>query len=307
MSSRLVTLSKPPSLPRLYAAALRPRRSGRLRPRRSGRSASLPDIELELDGVHVDRDHLASYARVGGFPLRDRLPVTYPHVLTFPLQIRLMTDEAFPFPLAGMVHVRNVITQQRPLDAGMRLRLRVRAERLAAHPKGAQVDLVSETYVDADPVWVSRSTYLARGAHAQAPDDASTTPVESAAVKPTAVDPAELATGPAAVWRVAKTAGRRYARVSGDFNPIHLHLLTARLFGFPGPIAHGMWTKARCLAALDARLPDALTADVSFLQPLPLPSTVRFAAHPTHSHSWAFGVLPSGAGRAHLTGTVRPA
>jgi hypothetical protein len=75
-------------------------------------------------------------------------------------------------------------------------------------------------------------------------------------------------------WRVPGDLGRRYAAVSGDRNPIHLHGLSAKAFGFPRAIAHGMWTKARCLAAL--RLPDALAAEVRFKQPILLPSTVTF-------------------------------
>ena len=67
-----------------------------------------------------------------------------------------------------------------------------------------------------------------------------------------------------AQWRVPGDIGRRYAAVSGDRNPIHMHALSAKAFGFPRAIAHGMWTKARCLAAL--RLPDALEADVRFKQ-----------------------------------------
>ncbi|SCD77380.1 MaoC like domain-containing protein, partial [Streptomyces sp. DpondAA-D4] len=51
-----------------------------------------------------------------------------------------------------------------------------------------------------------------------------------------------------AEWRLPGDLGRRYGAVSGDRNPIHLHPLTARLFGFPRHLAHGMWTVARCLA-----------------------------------------------------------
>ena len=92
-------------------------------------------------------------------------------------------------------------------------------------------------------------------------------------------------------WRVPGDLGRRYAAVSGDRNPIHLHALSAKAFGFPRAIAHGMWTKARCLAAL--RLPDALTAEVRFKQPILLPSTVtfgeaddRFAVHSHLEEPW---------------------
>jgi hypothetical protein len=51
-------------------------------------------------------------------------------------------------------------------------------------------------------------------------------------------------------WRLAGNLGRRYGAVSGDRNPIHLYPVTAKAFGFPTNIAHGMWTKARSLAAL---------------------------------------------------------
>ena len=79
---------------------------------------------------------------------------------------------------------------------------------------------------------------------------------------------------PAAVWRVPADIGRRYADVSGDHNPIHLHPLTARLFGFRRAIAHGMWSMARCLAFYEGRLPAAYTVDVRFKLPILLPATV---------------------------------
>ena len=283
----VVELASTPSLAGLYARALRPTRGSR--------SGSLPDVELVLGDVTVDRDHLAAYDRVCGFRLSDRLPLTYPHVLAFPLQLQLMTDPSFPFALAGLVHIRNVITAAEPVEAATSLTLRVRSDRLAAHPKGAQVELVAEVYAERALVWTSRSTYLSRGAVA-GQDGQPTAPIPRV----------DLSEGPAAAWRVGRDVGRRYARVSGDVNPIHLNALGARLFGFPRPIAHGMWTKARALAALDARLPDALTADVTFQRPLPLPSTVRFLARST-AQGWDVGVLPAGEGRPHLTGTVRSA
>ena len=78
-------------------------------------------------------------------------------------------------------------------------------------------------------------------------------------------------------WVVPKGTGRRYGRISGDCNPIHLSSITARLFGFRSAIAHGMWSKTRCLAALEMQLPDAgYSVDVTFHRPLYLPSNVKF-------------------------------
>ena len=95
--------------------------------------------------------------------------------------------------------------------------------------------------------------------------------------------------------------------MSGDLNPIHVHPLSARLFGLRGAIAHGMWTKARCLAALGSELPPAYTVDVAFRKPIVLPATVRFAeaAGPAPG-SIAFGVRDASRGTAHLNGGVTP-
>ena len=233
------------------------------------RARTLPEGERSQEGVSVDRGHLADYARVCGFPVEDALPPTYPHVLAFPLQVELMAGRSFPLPLPGLVHIRNTISVDRQIDAAERLDLRVHAERFVAHPKGAQVDLVTRVDAAGEPIWHGRSTYLARGATAPAADES---PLPA---------PPEAPDAPAvAMWRVSADTGRRYAGVSGDVNPIHLHPLAARAFGFPRAIAHGMWTAARALSALQGRLPAAITYDVAFGKPLLLPGTVELHAGP---------------------------
>jgi acyl dehydratase len=255
------------------------------------RGRELPGTALDRQST-VDRDHLAEYAHVCGFPVADTLPVTYPHVLAFPLQVELMARRSFPLPLPGLVHVRNRITAQRAIDAAQPLAVRVRAEALRAHPKGAQVDLVAEIDAAGEVVWEGRSTYLARGA--TAPEGAPEPP-----------EPPGVPDGPAvATWRVGADTGRRYARVSGDVNPIHLHPWTAKAFGFPRAIAHGMWTAARAVAALQGRLPAALTYDVAFGKPLLLPSTVELCTAATED-GWALEVR--GRKGTHLTGRTTPA
>ena len=103
------------------------------------------------------------------------------------------------------------------------------------------------------------------------------------------------------------TSGRRYAAVSGDHNPIHLYPLTAKALGFPRQIAHGMWTKARGLAALENRLPDAVSVEVAFKKPILLPGTVTFGArtHRRPARALARSALRDGA--PHLLGRAVPA
>jgi acyl dehydratase len=269
-------------LPRLgprYALALLPGRAG---------GDTLPDRELALSGLRVDAANLAAYSRVCGFAVDGTLPVTYPQVLAFGPQIRLMTEPGFPLRLPGLVHLRQRIRQLRPIGADEPLELRVHAERLRAHPRGALVDLVAEVATPGGPAWRARSSYLSRGAAAPEgpPDDA---------------EPAEVDAPLGARWRLAGDTGRRYASVSGDVNPIHLHPLTARLFGFRGAIAHGMWTAARALATLAGRLPDAYDVDVVFRKPVVLPTEVDLHTGRTAT-GWALTLR--GADRVHLVMSV---
>ncbi|TFV64816.1 hypothetical protein E4P41_00595 [Geodermatophilus sp. DF01-2] len=278
-------LTAAPSMPALFAKAAVTAR---------GRGGDLPDTRLTRTGVQVDAADLAAYARVCGFPLADTLPPTYPHMLTFPLQLALMSDRSFPLALPGMVHVRNRVDALRPVRAGEVLDLEVWAERFARHRSGATVDLCASVSTGGAEVWRSRSTYLARGARAP----------EGAPEADLAVEVADLAR-PVATWRVPDDAGRRYARVSGDVNPIHLSALTAKAFGFKRAIAHGMWVKARALAALSGRLPEAMTVDVVFRKPLFLPSTVQLATAQVDG-GWDLAVRNATSGADHLLGTVRP-
>ena len=255
----------------------------------AGGGREVPDLTLVLDDVEIDPDRLAAYARVCGFSLRDAIPATYPHILAFPLHMALMTDSSFPFPAIGLVHIYNKITQRRPIRLGEKLSLRVWATPIESHPRGRQFSLRSEARVGEELVWEDISTNLRRGSGS---DDATAPEVRSAKELPAA-----------ATWTLPGDLGRRYASVSGDRNPIHMHSLSARLFGFPSAIAHGMWTKARCLAALEPRLPGAFTVEVAFKRPILLPATVTFAEH-SADDGFRFGVRDAKKDTPHLDGDL---
>lgn len=299
-------LSEAPSLVKLYGRALAGsgasalgavpgsrvlgRMPGLSRLRRPTGRAELPATELVLADVTADRDRLAAYDRLCGFRLRDELPATYPHLLGFPMSVELMTDPAFPFGVLGLVHVRNRITQRRQIHLHEPLTLRARADALEPHERGTQFDMVVEATVDGEGVWEGRSTYLRRegggsGSSSDRRGEGGDAP------------------RPGATWAVRGDIGRRYAAVSGDRNPIHLHPLTARLLGMKRPIAHGMWLKARCLGALEGTLPSAYFVDVRFKLPLPLPSRVDFSSREEEGGR-SFAVHRARDGAPHLVGAV---
>ena len=272
-----MTTEEPGGNPYLRAAAgLLP---GRRRP------DTLPDREVVSRARVIDREHLAAYDRVCEFRLSGTLPATYPHVLAFPLAMHLMSAADFPFPIVGMVHIANRITLHRPIDAGERLDLAVRAADLRDHERGRRLDILATARVGGEEVWNGRSTYLRIERPAERREQRDRTPAPATAI-----------------WRVPVSAGARYAAVSGDRNPIHTSRIGARLFGFPQRIAHGMYSAARCLAALEGRLPDRYTMDVTFKAPVLLPSRVEFTATEAKG-GWEFGLR---SGKPHLAGQVTP-
>ena len=256
-------------------------------------SSTVPDLVLERRGVSTDPAHLARYNEVCEFGPGSLLPATYPHMAAFALHMTLMTDTAFPFAPMGLVHLRNRITQHRPIGIEETFDISVRAQDLRPHPKGRLADLLTTATIDGEVVWEEVTTLFSRGRGGA--DEATPPPLAG-------VDAPD---GPVH-WKLPGDLGRRYGAVSGDRNPIHLYPITAKAFGFPRNIAHGMWTKARVLAALQNKLPQAFTIDVEFKKPILLPSTVVFGNR-TDGEAITVGVTSASKPSTHLVGRVAPA
>lgn len=236
----------------------------------------------------VDPQHVAAYARVCGFTHGDTLPVSYPHLLSFDLQMSIMADQQFPWPAIGTVHLENALTSYRPIGMDEVLAASVEVGAPRGHAKGTLLDFVTTVHSGSELVWESTSTYLSRGR--------TDLPVVPGLNLP--APPAGTVT-----WDLPGDLGRRYGGVSGDLNPIHLYPLTARALGFKRQIVHGMWTKARCLAAIENRLPDAVRVEVAFKKPVFLPGSVRFGLEGDRD-GWVFALTRPTDGAPHLVGAT---
>ena len=236
--------------------------------------------------VTIAREHVERYAVLCGFPVKDTVPLTYPHMLAQPLHLAILADQRFPVPAMGMVHLENSITQHRRIGVGETLEVTVAVGGPIPHPVGTAWRLTSTVATDGEVAWESVSTYLRRGRR----DPDAAWPGELVDVPPS---------GP--VWALEADLGRRYAAVSGDYNPIHLTALSAKALGFPRQIAHGMWTKARCVAMLENRLPEQVRVDVAFKKPVLLPGSVAYGSRAV-ADGYAFSLHQRGGDTLHLLG-----
>lgn len=247
--------NRPPGLLPMYGKALLPKS------KQQEAMNSLPAVSAQLTGATTGGADLGRYRKVCGFEPHRAMPATWPHILAFPLHLKVLTDSRVPFPLLGLVHLRNRIVQHRPIGVGETLDLDVRLGEAVKTTKGLEFDLITEARSAGRLVWEENSTTLFRQPQ---PDRGETRKA-----------PPQLQTyANTCEFQVPESTGRQYAAVSGDRNPIHLHSLSARLFGFPRAIAHGMWSKARILGLLEQQSDwqgGAFGIDCSFKKPLFLP------------------------------------
>jgi len=286
--------------------------------------AALPSIPLvnQLPGIRktggdpsalreervaaVEADRVRAYARVCGFPMKDVAPLPYPHLLAFPLHMAIMTSPRFPYPAMGGVHITNSITSRRPVALGETLHLAVHTSAPRSHPKGTLIDFRAAATADGEVVWESTSTYLLRGGPRVVSTGSASGAEPTADAGGSSRGPREIPPGRVS-WQLPGDLGRRYAAVSGDHNPIHLYPLTAKALGFPRQIVHGMWSLARCVAALENRLPDAVIVEAAFKKPIFLPGSVGFGVDTTTEGDLAFALTSPKNGAPHLVGRTHAA
>lgn len=275
-----------PDAGRLYLKAL-----GTLTKKPKGEPA-LPPLAVRVEDVSADAGHLADYAAICGFEAIEHLPITFPHVMAGALHLHLLTQKRFPFPLLGLVHIRNDIRQHRPLTADTRFSLEARLGEARSVRQGIEFDLTTDAFGDGEALWSETSTMLYR----RPPPKSGTTPRPQAPPSPLAEYQS---------FSVPSDIGRRYAKVGRDYNPIHLTPWAAKLFGFKRHIAHGMWSAARCAAALESELGRAPSAlSIQFKQPLFLPAKVALK-FTRGADNLDFSLLSARSDKTHLTGVLR--
>ncbi|THJ67338.1 hypothetical protein E8P82_04310 [Arthrobacter echini] len=281
-------LERVPGLPGLYRKALT--LAVRRRIGRAGTPSQLPDARHAVRGVTADPTELTRFQQLLHSTARDLLPSAYLHTLAFPVAMSVLARSDFPLPLLGMVHLSNEVHQARQVRSSERLDVVAWAEDLRPHAAGTQVDLVTEISAAGERVWTGRSVYLARGVRLGAGAEAEQ--------RQSSDRPAFSPPTPTGIWRLDAGIGRRYAAVSGDWNPIHLSAPTAKALGMKGAIAHGMYLAARMVDQAVPAPSGALDWRIDFLSPVLLPGRVTTSFTRTRDD----GDGSSGAGRTDVVG-----
>jgi len=234
------------------------------RPARLAEGATAGSIKGRIEGLDWSGSQLRRYRDVCKFPDGRTLPICFPHVLASGLHARMLMRPEFPVRLPGLIHVWHEIRLHRPLDVEERLAMECSIDGHRDVDAGAEFCLQTRVIADRAVVWEEETGFISRSARRG-----------SAARTKGPETPPEVSRT-VAEWTAETGVGRRYARASGDYNPIHLFDAAARRFGFPAAIAHGMWTLARAVSGLEHSVKTSTrSVRVRFRRPVLIPTGLR--------------------------------
>lgn len=252
----------------------------------------VPSVVYRQRDVRADEKAVAEYRHVCGEAPPAQLPPMFPHVLATPLQINLLDSDDFPLSLAGLVHLGQVVEWHQPLHVDDVL----------------DIECGMRGPEDSDLGWMFRleTRVLRAGECAWREEIAFLKPDPERRVRPkrrSRDDAAHFV--PLLHVQFTEDIGRRYAKVSGDWNPIHLWPFTAKFFGFRRPIAHGMYSLARCLSIFQARGIEftGRRLDAQFRAPVMLPAFTNFCLSEKHPDE-AFALTDARKGRILVEGRM---
>jgi acyl dehydratase len=232
----------------------------------SGRKArSLKQIFSATYSSHPPlQQHIHEYKKFTGHPGVTSAPLSYWYLIAQRAQLALMMDPRFSYPVPGMVHISNVMHQFAPVDLSRDIDIEVNAKQEPMDERGAlyvnfdvQVSQLGTAQV------ICKSRYLAKRATKRTGQSEIANRSKAGLIH--FVD-----------WTLEPDVGRQYAKISGDYNPIHLWPWSAKLLGFKRPIAHGMFLVAKTEAELEQAMGTPVTQlSATFLKPAMLPGQLR--------------------------------
>jgi acyl dehydratase len=223
------------------------------------------EIGVTVRGVRIDAGAVARYSMMCGFDPAAGLPVTYPHVLAMPLHLKIFAQPAFALRPMGLIHLSNTIESPGKLEAGRHLDVSVTACNYRRTDTGLAFDITTNIGADGEVLWRETCVFLSRWPE----------PAERSGARPPRPPKAPKDATVLAEIAVSLETAWAYARVSNDFNPIHLNDRAARFFGLKGAIGHGMWSLACSLAQAPVpAIPRGARIETQFLSPVQLPARV---------------------------------
>jgi hypothetical protein len=278
--------------------------------------------------MQINAKHCASYNRLSQW--NDNFAAiihpNYIQTLSLPMQLSMMVDSSFPFKPMGLVHIGNKIDVTRLPEQSARLGLVTTFGDVYWHKKGWLFEVITNAIILDDRRHAGFASNTTNSTDlAELVKDESTVAVKGSSVylsrcrhnneQSTFKQQASLTSKESPSWLQVDVhqfddiieenpsiiidlpfsgdVGRKYAKVSGDCNPIHLYAATAKLLGFKTAIAHGMYSKALVFSKLARDIGcthSSFSIKGVFMQAISLPANTSLIAQHTRHNNVEFSL-----------------
>ena len=298
MSTNQIThLNNQPFIPLLYAKAVL---NSILKTATNTWSTRPFTQQYSVSGQSIDSNNLQRYIQCCRYRNTDYVPVTYPFVMAFPLLMKLMTSAQFPISVLGLIHYKNTITQHSPINKSAIVTIICSVSNDNTADKGRFIETHIDIFVDGQLMWECTSTFLQKSRLKQTKqhsEDSENSPSHKDLLDSPAMETISA-------LKFSHFDALKYAYISKDTNPIHLHYIPAKLMGFKSTIMHGMLAKARVLAQLETFIDiQHISIDVQFKSAIFLPAQVclNVALSPQNN---SFNLTNANNRVTHLSGVI---
>jgi hypothetical protein len=215
------------------------------------------------------------------FNLKEELPLAYVYLLSQSAQVSMMLEASFPLPIPGMIHLSTHIDQLADVDIDDSLQIVCEVE-IKNKEQGSLKVLFNEKYFqNGIEIFQVKSLYIVKRKSKGEKKSKKENPITANT---------ELNWLPFP-WKLKGSLGYSYAKLSGDYNPIHLSNIMAMLFGFRRKIIHGWYIASRTIAFIESETDmPAKSIEISFLKALCIPSKVLFEFRLGHNRNLEFRI-----------------
>ncbi|TKB45063.1 MaoC/PaaZ C-terminal domain-containing protein [Thalassotalea mangrovi] len=216
---------------------------------------AITNFQCQFRNCQVDLKNQQSFRNVMHLSHDQPLPISYEFITAFPYILKVSADKRFAYSALGLVHLSSEFQCFQELDRTAEFDLNIDVIQDIEHAKGKAVKMVIEFYQDNKLCVRNTNLMLKKSKHLgeQRPQQAPKMFQQEYFLL------------------LNHKLARRYASISGDYNPIHMYDFTARLFGFDHAIIHGMYLAHRLL--LDKKV-ETDHCRISFKKPCKLPAKV---------------------------------
>lgn len=183
-------------------------------------------FSLYVKSIRVRTKKINAYRNLFKLSSNSPLPHSFAFIAGFPTLLTALSAKEFGFSPLGLIHLSSDFISLDKIDYQDKFDIELKVNQQIQHPLGTEIQIESRFFQHGVCCLINKNTLLKKSRRPKGHDQQKRK--LSTYSQPT-------------TYKTSQREIFNYAKLSGDFNPIHLHKKLATLFGMPKSIVHGLF------------------------------------------------------------------